>query len=84
MPVPRRPDVHVSFSVDGVGYDITAPTDISVLQAIREFTDRSDLRFRCESGLCGTCEAIMNGSVTRLCSLGSARLDGAIISTTVP
>ena len=79
MPVPPRPDVTATFSVDGVVYSATVPHDISVLRAIRDFTPRSDVPFRCESGICGTCEALMNGISTRLCGVGPRHLDGAEI-----
>ncbi len=77
-----RPAIHefaVSFTVDGIDYSVSAWTDMTALQVVRDVARHPGTRWRCEAGICGSCEALLNDVPTRLCSVGSKRLVGARI-----
>ena len=77
-----RPAIHefaVSFTVDGVDYAVSAWTDMTALQVVRDVARHPGTRWRCEAGICGSCEAMLNGAPTRLCSVGSKRLADATV-----
>ncbi len=44
-------------------------------EALRSLGDREDFPSKCEAGICGRCEVIVNGTVTRVCSVSARRLD---------
>ena len=80
MPLrPRIEEVDLAVTVNGVEHHVQGWTDMTALQVVREVLRHPDVRWRCESGLCGTCEALLDGVPTRLCSIGCTRLDGAVI-----
>ena len=80
MPLrPRVEEVELAVTVDGVEHHVRAWTDMSALQVVREVLRHPDVRWRCESGLCGTCEALLDGLPARLCTVPCRRLDGAAV-----
>ena len=78
---PRLGERHVVFILDGSRHDMVVPSDMSILRIVRDLVGHPTPPWRCEMSLCGSCEAVMNGEITRLCSLGPKRLDGAVIDT---
>ncbi len=82
--MPLRPHIEqltLHVRVDGVDQVIDAWSDMSALQALRAVHPSAPSR--CESGICGTCEVVFDGTPTRICSLPAARLDGASLVTRV-
>jgi aerobic-type carbon monoxide dehydrogenase small subunit (CoxS/CutS family) len=75
----------VSFEIDGRRFSFATWSDVSALFAIR-FLARCDRPRRgCESGLCGTCESLVDGEPKRLCLMPSTSLDGvSIVSGSMP
>jgi aerobic-type carbon monoxide dehydrogenase small subunit (CoxS/CutS family) len=76
---PRIEEFDVSFSVDGIDYAAHAWSDMSALQVVRDVAKHPGMRWRCESGLCGSCESLLDGELTRLCTTPARRLDTATI-----
>ena len=69
----------VTFEIDGLRFSFATWSDVSALFAIRFLAKHDRPRRGCESGLCGTCESLVDGQPTRLCLLPSTSLDGASI-----
>jgi aerobic-type carbon monoxide dehydrogenase small subunit (CoxS/CutS family) len=78
---PRIDELTLHVRVDGVDRVVTAWSDMSALQVLRECLGHRDAPSRCETGLCGTCEVHLDGTVTRICSVPATRLDGATLDT---
>ena len=81
---PRLGERRVRFTADGVEFDLFVPNDMSVLQILRDIAVHPRPAWRCEMGVCGSCESVMNGETVRLCTFGPKRLDGAVIVTPEP
>jgi aerobic-type carbon monoxide dehydrogenase small subunit (CoxS/CutS family) len=76
---PRLEELAVGVRVDGVDHVVTTWSDMSALEALRLVHPAAPSR--CESGICGTCEVLLDGAVARICSLPARRLDGADVVT---
>jgi aerobic-type carbon monoxide dehydrogenase small subunit (CoxS/CutS family) len=75
----------VAFDIDGLQFSFATWSDVSALFAIRFLAKHDRPRRGCESGLCGTCESLVDGVPTRLCLLPSTSLDGvSIVSGSMP
>ena len=81
---PRLGERRVRFTADDVDFDLVVPNDMSVLQILRDIAGHPRPAWRCELGVCGSCESVMNGEVVRLCTFGPKSLDGAVIVTPEP
>jgi aerobic-type carbon monoxide dehydrogenase small subunit (CoxS/CutS family) len=81
---PSVQEITLSFDVDGTAYTVDAWTDMSALQVVRDIARHPGTRWRCEAGLCGSCEALLNGMPTRLCSVSSRRLADASVVIAPP
>lgn len=82
--MPLRPSIAeltLHVRVDGVDRVVQAWSDMTALQVLREGLGHGRAPSRCESGICGTCEVLVDGVVVRVCSLPAARLDGATLVT---
>jgi aerobic-type carbon monoxide dehydrogenase small subunit (CoxS/CutS family) len=83
MPLrPRIDELTLHVRVDGVDRVVTAWSDMSALQVLRECLGHREAPSRCEAGLCGTCEVRLDGAISRICSVPARRLDGATLETT--
>ncbi|HEY7626777.1 MAG TPA: hypothetical protein VH761_06910 [Ilumatobacteraceae bacterium] len=69
----------VTFEIDGHTFSMATWSDVSALFAIRFLAKYDRPRRGCESGLCGTCESLVDGKPTRLCQMASTALDGVSI-----
>lgn len=78
-PVAKAFERDVSFEIDGLQFTFATWSDVSALFAIRFLAKHDRPRRGCESGLCGTCESLVDGQPTRLCLLASTSLDGVSI-----
>jgi aerobic-type carbon monoxide dehydrogenase small subunit (CoxS/CutS family) len=82
MPMrPRVEELDLHVRVDGIDHVAHAWSDMTALQVVREVLGLPDVRWRCEAGMCGTCEVILDGAPTRICSVSCRRLDGATVVT---
>jgi aerobic-type carbon monoxide dehydrogenase small subunit (CoxS/CutS family) len=69
----------VTFEIDGLDFSFATWSDVSALFAIRFLAKHDRPKRGCESGLCGTCESLVDGVPTRLCLVASTSLDGVSI-----
>jgi aerobic-type carbon monoxide dehydrogenase small subunit (CoxS/CutS family) len=80
MLTPKLFQVPVTFTVAGVEHCVEAWSDMTALEAVRLAVGRAGVPSRCESGICGTCESLVDGVGVRLCATGIGRIDGTTIS----
>ena len=76
---PRARSSVVSFTIDGEAETLEVWSDESALRALQASHSRARFPSRCEQGLCGTCEVLVDGQPTRICLLAADRLDGSVI-----
>jgi aerobic-type carbon monoxide dehydrogenase small subunit (CoxS/CutS family) len=76
---PRVEELTLHVRVDGLDHVVAAWSDMSALEALRVVHRAAPSR--CESGICGTCEVLVDGEMARICSLPAHRLDGAVVET---
>ena len=69
----------VTFEIDGLRLSFATWSDVSALFAIRFLAKYDRPKRGCESGLCGTCESLVDGAPARLCLMPSTSLDGVSI-----
>jgi aerobic-type carbon monoxide dehydrogenase small subunit (CoxS/CutS family) len=83
--MPKAIERDVTFEIDGRHFSFATWSDVSALFAIRFLAKYDRPRRGCESGLCGTCESLVDGEPTRLCLMPSTSLDGvSIVSGSMP
>jgi aerobic-type carbon monoxide dehydrogenase small subunit (CoxS/CutS family) len=83
--MPKAFERDVTFEIDGHQFSFATWSDVSALFAIRFLAKYDRPRRGCESGLCGTCESMVDGAATRLCLMPSTSLDGvSIVSGSMP
>jgi aerobic-type carbon monoxide dehydrogenase small subunit (CoxS/CutS family) len=81
----RAFEQQVTFDIDGLHFSFATWSDVSALFAIRFLAKYDRPKRGCESGLCGTCESLVDGELTRLCLVPSTSLDGvSIVSGSKP
>ncbi|MEP7045760.1 MAG: hypothetical protein ABI949_03715, partial [Ilumatobacteraceae bacterium] len=78
-PVTKAFEREVTFEIDGRDFTFDTWSDVSALFAIRFLAKHDRPKRGCESGLCGTCESLVDGVPTRLCLVPSTSLDGVSI-----
>ena len=86
MPLrPHLTQAATTFTIDGAEHTVDAWSDVTALEVARLAVGRGELPSRCESGICGTCEVLVDAVPTRLCSIPGRRIAGRTstrISTT--
>jgi len=71
----------VAFTVDDREVTVATWSDMSALLTIRLLARHPTPPRGCESGLCGSCESLVDGRLTRLCQMRSLDLDGCTVVT---
>jgi aerobic-type carbon monoxide dehydrogenase small subunit (CoxS/CutS family) len=77
---PKLVQVPVTFTVAGIEHSVEAWSDMTALEVVRLAVGRSGAPSRCEAGICGTCESLVDGVAVRLCATGIGRIDGSTIT----
>jgi aerobic-type carbon monoxide dehydrogenase small subunit (CoxS/CutS family) len=77
---PKLSQVPVTFTVAGTEHCVEAWSDMTALEVVRLVVGRDGAPSRCEAGICGTCESLVDGVVVRLCATGVGRIEGTTIS----
>jgi isoquinoline 1-oxidoreductase alpha subunit len=61
--------VHTNLSINGKSYAVQVPKDIPLLWFIREIVRLTGHKFGCEISQSGACSILMNGKLTKSCSI---------------
>ena len=75
----------VTFEIDGLDFSFATWSMCRPCSQFAFFAKYDRPKRGCESGLCGTCESLVDGVPTRLCLVPSTSLDGvSIVSGSKP
>jgi isoquinoline 1-oxidoreductase alpha subunit len=61
--------VKTNLSINGKSYPIQAPKKMPLLWAIRDIVGLTGTKFGCGVGQCGACSVLINGNLTKSCSI---------------
>jgi isoquinoline 1-oxidoreductase alpha subunit len=61
--------VHTNLSINGKSYAVQVPKDMPLLWAIRDIVGLTGTKFGCGVSQCGACSVLMNGKLTKSCSI---------------
>ncbi len=71
----------VSLTVNGKTVSLEVGADTPLLWVLRQALHLRGTKFGCGVGTCGACTVLVNGAVTRSCTITAAALDGAAVET---
>jgi isoquinoline 1-oxidoreductase alpha subunit len=61
--------VKINLSINGKLYPVQAPKDMPLLWAIRDIVGLTGTKFGCGVSQCGACSVLINGNLTKSCSI---------------
>jgi isoquinoline 1-oxidoreductase alpha subunit len=61
--------VRTNLSINGKSYAVQVPKDMPLLWAIRDIVGLTGTKFGCGVSQCGACSVLMNGKLTKSCSI---------------
>jgi isoquinoline 1-oxidoreductase alpha subunit len=61
--------VNTNLSINGKSYAVQVPKDMPLLWAIRDIVGLTGTKFGCGVSQCGACSVLMNGKLTKSCSI---------------
>ena len=70
-------NINVHFYVNGQEIRTQAPTNISLMQFLREWLNLTGTKNGCSSGHCGTCTVILDGVAKRSCLVKMSMVNGS-------
>jgi len=73
--------MNISFSLNGKDYSLNVPTNITLLQIVREITGLTGTKKGCDKGECGACTVLFNGVTANSCLIIAPQVDGSLITT---
>jgi carbon-monoxide dehydrogenase small subunit len=73
--------VRVSISVNGAPHDATVPAHQLLVDFIRETLGLTGTKVGCESGQCGACTVLLDGTSVKSCAVLAAQADGRQVTT---
>ncbi|MCL2695047.1 MAG: (2Fe-2S)-binding protein [Clostridiales bacterium] len=74
-------DKQVTITINGLAYQATVDTTMTLLQFIRDEAGLTGTKSGCENGECGACTVLLNGKPVRSCIILALEADGAEILT---
>jgi len=69
------------LSVNGHGYEVTAPVGTTLAEALRDHLALTGTKIACGEGHCGACTVLVDGSPVLSCITLAHSLDGARVTT---
>ena len=72
---------HISFVVNGTPRELDVEPRRLLVQALREDLDLTGTHVGCDTGNCGACSVILDGTLVKSCMLLAVQADGASIET---
>src|SRR5512136_1576152 len=71
----------ISVSINGGLEDVTVPSNMTLMQMLRETLSLTGTKNGCSAGECGACTVLLNGEPVNSCMVLAAECDGANILT---
>jgi isoquinoline 1-oxidoreductase alpha subunit len=76
-----KPRVMARMTVNGEAIDYRLDPDTSLLWALRDASNLTGTKYGCDSGECGACTVIVDGSAVKSCTVAIRELEGSRITT---
>ena len=70
-----------SLSINGKSFSIEAQDEMPLLWAIRDIIGLTGTKFGCGVSQCGACSVLINGNLTKSCSIPVSYAEGKEIFT---
>ena len=74
-------DHKISLIINGVEEQLTVPSQMTLLHALREKLGYTGTKNGCEAGECGACTVLVEGEPTNACLVLAVELDAKTITT---
>ena len=71
----------ISFKLNGEPFSIEVNGDESLLTIMRTYLDKTGTKFGCGVSQCGACSVLINGNLTKSCSIPVSYAEGKEIFT---
>ena len=71
----------VTLKINGQSYTLDVAPDMPLLWALRDKLDLVGTKYSCGIGVCGSCTVLVNGLPMRSCTMPTASMAGAEITT---
>lgn len=71
----------ITVTVNGAEERLDVPSNMTLLQMLRERLALTGTKNGCEAGECGACTVLLNGEPVNACMLLAAEVDGSVILT---
>lgn len=70
-----------TISVNGIPYEVDAPSDTPILWVIRDYLELTGTKYGCGLGVCGSCTILLDGKAVRSCNFPVSEVKGKPIIT---
>lgn len=74
-------DIDISFTLNKKSYELKVPSNMTLLEIIREKLGLTGTKEGCGKGECGACTVLFNGITACSCLILAPQADGAEITT---
>jgi len=71
----------ITLTINGESNQVDVPSNITLLQMLRDKLALTGTKNGCNAGECGACTVILNGEATNSCMVLAAECDGATVLT---
>lgn len=71
----------IAFTLNGTAHEIDVDPNMPLLFVLRDKLDMTGTKYGCGIGACGACSVLLDGAVTRSCSIPLSAVDGKAVTT---
>ena len=73
--------MRVTFELDGEETTVEVPPDRPLRDVLRRDCDAQQVKTGCDSGRCGVCTVLLDGTAVKSCLVVAAKVDGRSVTT---
>ncbi|MFC7134845.1 MULTISPECIES: (2Fe-2S)-binding protein [Salinibaculum] len=73
--------MNVTFDLDGTETTVDVPPEKPLRDVLREDCDAKSVKDACDSGRCGSCTVLLDGTAVKTCLVPAAQADGQSVTT---
>ena len=71
----------IAFTLNGTAHEIDVDPTMPLLFVLRDKLDMTGTKYGCGIGACGACSVLVDGAITRSCSLPISAVEGKAVTT---